>query len=168
MTDLITIQELKKSFRRTDALRGVDLAIPAGRVTAFLGPNGSGKTTTIKCAMNLIERDAGQVEVLGVDATKMKPAHWRQIGYVSENQQLPDWLTVTQLLDYVRPMYGECWDGDFEKKLLAEFDLPMSDEAQVALTRSADEGGALVLAGLSSQAGGARRTLQRTRRPGAG
>jgi ABC-2 type transport system ATP-binding protein len=75
--------------------------------------------------MNLIERDAGQVEVLGVDATKMKPAHWRQIGYVSENQQLPDWLTVTQLLDYVRPMYGECWDGDFENKLLAEFDLPM-------------------------------------------
>jgi ABC-2 type transport system ATP-binding protein len=122
---MITIQGLKKSFRRTDALRGVHLGVPAGRVTAFLGPNGSGKTTTIKCAMNLLERDAGEIEVLGVDATKLGPDQWRQIGYVSENQQLPDWMTVPQLLDYVRPMYGEFWDREFEKKLLAEFELPM-------------------------------------------
>lgn len=122
---MITIQGLRKRFRRTDALRGVDLEVPAGRVTAFLGPNGSGKTTTIKCAMNLIERDAGSVEVLGVDAAKLRPEHWRRIGYVSENQQLPDWLTVPQLLDYVRPMYGGFWDPAFEKKLLGEFELPM-------------------------------------------
>ena len=122
---MITIQGLKKSFRRTDALRGVNLTVPAGRVTAFLGPNGSGKTTTIKCAMNLLERDAGELEVLGADPVKLAPKHWRRIGYVSENQQMPDWLSVPQLLDYVRPMYGEFWDRDFEKKLLAEFDLPM-------------------------------------------
>jgi ABC-2 type transport system ATP-binding protein len=122
---MITIQGLKKSFRHTDALRGVDLEVPAGRVTAFLGPNGSGKTTTIKCAMNLLERDAGDIEVLGVDPVKLAPEHWQRIGYVSENQQLPDWLTVPQLLDYVRPMYRKSWDRDFEKKLLAQFDLPM-------------------------------------------
>jgi len=122
---MITIQGLRKSFRRTAALRGVDLEVPEGRVTAFLGPNGSGKTTTIKCAMNLVERDAGVVEVLGVDARRLAPGHWRRIGYVSENQQLPDWLTVPQLLDYVRPLYGRFWDRDFERKLLGEFELPM-------------------------------------------
>jgi ABC-2 type transport system ATP-binding protein len=134
MTDMITIQGLKKRFRHTDALRGVDLKVPAGRVTAFLGPNGSGKTTTIKCAMNLIERDAGDIEVLGADPMKLAPEHWRRIGYVSENQQLPDWMTVPQLLDYVRPMYGEFWDRDFEKKLLAEFELPMQTKLN-ALSR---------------------------------
>jgi ABC-2 type transport system ATP-binding protein len=38
---------------------------------------------------------------------------------------MPGWMTVPQLLDYVRPMYGKHWDRDFEKKLLAEFDLPL-------------------------------------------
>ena len=122
---MITIQGLRKSFRRTDALRGVDLEVPSGKVTAFLGPNGSGKTTTIKCAMNLLERDAGTAEVFGVDIRRLAPEHWQRIGYVSENQQLPDWLTVPQLLDYVRPMYGEFWDREFEKKLLGGFELPL-------------------------------------------
>ncbi|MDB6078545.1 MAG: transporter ATP-binding protein [Akkermansiaceae bacterium] len=122
---MITIRDLRKRFRGHDALRGVDLDIPQGKVTAFLGPNGAGKTTTIKCAMNLIDRDYGRLEVMGVDATKLGPEQWRRIGYVSENRQLPEWLTVPKLLDYVRPMYGMYWDRDFEKKLLASFDLPL-------------------------------------------
>ena len=122
---MITIRGLKKRYRRNEALHGIDLDVPEGKVTAFLGPNGAGKTTTIKCAMNLLDRDSGSVEVLGTDATKLKPEHWQRIGYVSENQKMPGWMTVPQLLDYVRPMYGEHWDRDFEKKLLADFDLPL-------------------------------------------
>jgi ABC-2 type transport system ATP-binding protein len=122
---MITIRGLKKRYRRNEALHGIDLDIPEGKVTAFLGPNGAGKTTTIKCAMNLLDRDAGSVEVLGTDARKLKPEHWQRIGYVSENQKMPGWMTVPQLLDYVRPMYGGHWDRDFEKKLLADFDLPL-------------------------------------------
>lgn len=122
---MITIRGLKKHFRRTDALRGVDLEVPEGKVTAFLGPNGAGKTTTIKCAMNLLPRDGGVVEVMGIDATKLSPEQWRRIGYVSENQLMPEWLTVPKLLHHLRPMYGEYWDRDFERKLLRELDLPM-------------------------------------------
>ena len=122
---MITIRGLKKRYRRNEALHDIDLDVPEGKVTAFLGPNGAGKTTTIKCAMNLLERDAGRVEVLGTDARALKPQHWQRIGYVSENQKMPGWMTVRQLLDYVRPMYGEHWDRDFEKKLLADFELPL-------------------------------------------
>jgi len=124
MTSLVHIQSLEKSFGRTRALRGVDLDLPAGKVTAFLGPNGSGKTTTIKCAMNLLARDSGHIEVLGVDAAKLGPEQFQRIGYVSENQQLLEWMTVTQLLDYLRPMYGKHWDRDFERQLIQQFDLP--------------------------------------------
>ncbi len=122
---MITIRDLHKRYRRTEALLGVDLTIPTGKVSAFLGPNGSGKTTTIKCAMNLITPDSGSVEILGVTPAKLKPEHWQRIGYVSENQRLPDWFTVPQFLDYVRPMYGRHWDRDFEKKMLADFELPL-------------------------------------------
>jgi ABC-2 type transport system ATP-binding protein len=124
MTSLVHIRSLTKSFRGTRALRGVDLDIPVGKVTAFLGPNGSGKTTTIKCAMNLLKRDTGSLEVLDTDAAHLGPEQFRRIGYVSENQILPEWMTVAQFLDYLRPMYPGQWDAGFEKKLLAQFDLP--------------------------------------------
>jgi ABC-2 type transport system ATP-binding protein len=122
---MITIRGLKKRYRKNEALHGIDLDIPQGKVTAFLGPNGAGKTTTIKCAMNLLGRDAGTVEVLGKDAHKLGAEQWQRIGYVSENQRMPGWMTVTQLLDYLRPMYGGHWDRDFERKLLADFELPL-------------------------------------------
>ncbi len=124
MTSLVQIRQLTKSFRKVDALRGVNLDIPAGRVTAFLGPNGSGKTTTIKCAMNLLEPDAGRIEVLGAEARKFGPEQFRRIGYVSENQKMPEWMNVGQLLDYLRPMYGGHWDRDFERRLIDQFDIP--------------------------------------------
>ncbi|GAA5481472.1 ABC transporter ATP-binding protein [Haloferula sargassicola] len=122
---MITIRGLKKHFRRTDALRGVDLDVPEGKVTAFLGPNGAGKTTTIKCTMNLLPRDGGEIEVMGVDAAQLASEQWRRIGYVSENQLMPEWLTVPKLLAHLRPMYGGLWDRDFEKRLLRELELPL-------------------------------------------
>lgn len=122
---MITIRDLHKRFHRHHALQGVNLEIPEGSVTAFLGPNGAGKTTTIKCAMNLIERDAGELSVLGVDARDLSAPQWQRIGYVSENRRMPSWMTVPKLMDFVRPMYGRFWDREFEKKMLAEFELPL-------------------------------------------
>lgn len=123
MNPLIEICDLRKRFRRNEVLRGVHLSVPEGRITAFLGPNGAGKTTTIKCALGLLPRDGGQVRVLGADARHLGPEQWRTIGYVSENQSLPLWMTVDQLLDYCRPMYPT-WDKGFEQQLRRQFDLP--------------------------------------------
>jgi len=61
--------------------------------------------------------------VLGVDSRRLGVNERRQIGYVSENQQLPLWMTVRQFLDYCRPWYP-AWDRDLEKKLLGRFELP--------------------------------------------
>ncbi|MBX7206889.1 MAG: ABC transporter ATP-binding protein [Verrucomicrobiaceae bacterium] len=120
---MITISDLHKRFRSVEAVSGLSLDVPEGQVTAFLGPNGAGKSTTIKCLLNLHRPDTGSATVLGVDSRRLGPAQFANLGYVSENMELPLWMTVQQFLDYCRPLYPQ-WDAAFEKQLLAQFDLP--------------------------------------------
>jgi ABC-2 type transport system ATP-binding protein len=119
----IEIQNLTRRFGRTEAIHGLSLTVPQGSVFALLGPNGAGKTTTIRILMNLLPPTSGHALVLGVDSTQLGPRERVQIGYVSENQSLPLWMTVRQLLDYCRPFYPT-WDPALEKTLLSQFDLP--------------------------------------------
>lgn len=121
---MIEITDLHKRFRKTEAVAGLNLIVPEGQVTAFLGPNGAGKSTTIKCLLNLHRPDKGHITVLGCESHKLGPAQFTQIGYVSENMELPLWMTVGQFLDYCRPLYPQ-WDRDFERQLLRQFDLPL-------------------------------------------
>jgi ABC-2 type transport system ATP-binding protein len=99
------------------------LSVPQGSVFALLGANGAGKTTTLKVLMNLLPPTAGSAQVLGVDSRKLGEREFAQIGYVSENQQLPVWMTVRQFLDYCRPFYPT-WDRELEANLLKQFALP--------------------------------------------
>ncbi|MFI5356952.1 MAG: ABC transporter ATP-binding protein [Opitutales bacterium] len=121
--NIIATHNLTRRFGRTEAVHGLTLEVPAGRICALLGPNGAGKTTTLKLIMNLLRPTAGEARVLGVDSRRLGERELSQIGYVSENQQLPLWMTVGQLLDYCRPFYPT-WDAALEKTLLAKFELP--------------------------------------------
>ena len=121
--NIIETTRLTRRFGATEAVHELTLAVPAGSVFALLGPNGAGKTTTLKLLMNLIEPTTGSARVLGIDSRKLGERELAQIGYVSENQQLPLWMTVRQLLDYCRPFYPT-WDGALEARLLAQFALP--------------------------------------------
>lgn len=121
--NIIETQNLTRRFGRMEAVHELNLAVPGGSVFALLGSNGAGKTTTIKLLMNLLPPTAGSARVLGVDARKLGEREFAQIGYVSENQQLPLWMTVRQLLDYCRPFYPT-WDRELEKTLLRQFALP--------------------------------------------
>jgi ABC-2 type transport system ATP-binding protein len=121
--NIIETQNLSHRYWRTEALRNLTLAVPEGSVFALLGANGAGKTTAIKVLMNLLRPSAGVARVLGVDSRRLGERELAQIGYVSENQQLPLWMTVRQLLDYCRPFYPT-WDRTLEAKLLAQFELP--------------------------------------------
>jgi ABC-2 type transport system ATP-binding protein len=121
--NVIETHQLSRRYGNADALHGLDLAVPAGSIFAFIGPNGAGKSTTIRILMNLIEPTGGEARVLGVDSRKLTPRERAQIGYVSENQKLPEWMTVDQLMRYCRPLYPT-WDRDLEKKLMDQFELP--------------------------------------------
>src|SRR5688572_13162493 len=121
--NIIETQNLTRRFGRMEAVHELSLAVPEGSVFALLGPNGAGKTTTLKLLMNLLSPTSGSARILGVDSRKLGERELAQIGYVSENQQLPVWMTVRQFLNYCRPFYPT-WDRALEAKLLAQFALP--------------------------------------------
>jgi ABC-2 type transport system ATP-binding protein len=124
MNPIIETNSLNRHFGRTEAVRELTFQVPEGSIYAFLGPNGAGKTTTIKMLLNILQPTAGTARILGVDSTDLGPRELAQIGYVSENQQLPEWMTVQQLIDYCKPMYPT-WDDAFCAKLLNDFNLPL-------------------------------------------
>ena len=123
MGNVIQTNGLGKTFKGKVAVDNLQLEVPEGSIYAFLGPNGAGKTTTIKLLMNIIFPTSGSCEVLGVPSNKIGVEQFQQIGYVSENQKIPGWMTVPQLVNYCKPMYPT-WDDAFCKRLLAQFDLP--------------------------------------------
>jgi len=125
MNDILRTEDLSKRFGRTPVLDRVTLEVSEGSVYALVGPNGAGKTTTIKILMNIIEPTAGRAEVLGADSRHLLPRHFAQIGYVSENQELPEWMTVEYFLNYLKPFYP-AWDGERARGLLDQFGLPRS------------------------------------------
>jgi ABC-2 type transport system ATP-binding protein len=120
---MIRVENLCKRFGHFDALRGLSFSVPEGSAYALIGANGAGKTTTIKILMNILEASQGSVTVLGIDSRKMSPAQLRQIGYVSENQDMPAKLTVAQYFAYLRPFYPS-WDRKLEATLQRQLRLP--------------------------------------------
>jgi len=124
MASAIYTEHLSKQFGRTAALTDVDLAVPAGSVYALVGGNGAGKTTLIKVLMNILRPTGGQAVVLGMNSEALIGEKFRQIGYISENQEMLDWATVGRMLDYFRPFYPT-WDRSLERRLLQQFDLPL-------------------------------------------
>lgn len=120
---MIETDNLWKKFGRFGALRGLTLKVPEGSAFALLGANGAGKTTTIKVLMNILQPSLGAATVLGVESRRISPKELAQIGYVSENQHMPDRMTVIAYIGYLRPFYP-CWDRKLESELLASFRLP--------------------------------------------
>src|SRR5260221_9953133 len=73
--------------------------------------------------MNLLQPSVGRAEVLGRDSRHLSPADFTQIGYASENLQLPGWMTLEYFLGYLKPFYPS-WDDSHAAELLRQFELP--------------------------------------------
>jgi ABC-2 type transport system ATP-binding protein len=144
MESAIQTENLSKRFRRVHALNGLDLDVAAGAIYALVGPNGAGKTTAIKILMNIIRPTSGQARVLGRESKRLAGRAFTEIGYVSENQELPGWMRVDRFLEYLRPFYPS-WDRELENQLAQQFDLP-SDRKLKHLSRGMQMKAALVSA----------------------
>jgi ABC-2 type transport system ATP-binding protein len=123
MNNAITARGLRKKFRSVVALKNIDLDVPESSIYALVGPNGAGKTTLIKTLMNIHRPTSGRSEVLGVDSRKLAGKCFERIGYISENQECPNWMTVDYFLGFLQPFYPT-WDSKLAADMLARFHLP--------------------------------------------
>ena len=103
---VIEVRGLCKSYGETRALETVGFTVRGGEVFGYLGPNGAGKTTTINILCGLLERDAGEVMICGLDITRDPVAVKQRIGVVPEESNLYPELTCRRNLEYLGELYG--------------------------------------------------------------
>lgn len=106
MEAAITCTGLVKRYGAVAALDGLDLAVPAGTIFGFLGPNGSGKTTTVRLLTGLARPTAGSATVAGYDATRNEPALRRQIGHLDQAPRFYPWMHGRELLEFAGELFG--------------------------------------------------------------
>ncbi|AYG96428.1 ABC transporter ATP-binding protein [Brevundimonas naejangsanensis] len=106
MTRAIDVRGLNKSFGDKHVVRDVTIAVDEGRITGFLGPNGSGKTTTLRLLCGLLTPDSGEGEVLGLNFRTESAGIKRQTGYMTQRFSLYDDMTISENLTFVARVYG--------------------------------------------------------------
>lgn len=97
---VIQARGLCKTYRRTQALKGIDLTIEEGRIVGLIGPNGAGKSTALQAVLGLIPHE-GELTVLGRDPWREREALMAEVSFIADVAVLPRWLKVSQALDYM-------------------------------------------------------------------
>ena len=115
--NVIKIQGLTKSYGNVQALFGVDLEVKQGEVFGFLGPNGSGKTTTIRCMLDLIRPQGGTISVLGLNPQAEPEAVKARVGYLPGELHLDENMTARQVFRYFNHLRGNRSNWDFIQEL---------------------------------------------------
>ncbi len=112
----VIAKNLTKDFGGFRAVDGINFEVRRGEIFGFLGPNGSGKTTTIRMMLGLVKPTAGYVEMLGVRVTDLPRQIRRRVGYMSQRFSLYNDLTVIQNLEFYGKAYGLS-DRDFSARV---------------------------------------------------
>src|SRR5262249_51217319 len=124
-TPAIVAEGLRKSYGKTHALAGLDLAVEEGSILGILGPNGAGKTTAVRILTTLLKPDAGRAAVAGFDVVKQPAAVRARIGLSGQNAAVDELLTGYENLTMIGQLYH--LSGRVAKRrakeLLARFDL---------------------------------------------
>ncbi len=104
--DALRVEGLYKRYGATTAVNGVDLVVPEGEIFGILGPNGSGKTTTVECAYGLRAADAGRIRVFGADPQSDPDRVGRLVGTQLQDSALPDRITVGEAVHLFAAVAG--------------------------------------------------------------
>jgi ABC-2 type transport system ATP-binding protein len=118
----VLTQKLTKRFRHVTALDALDLRVEPGDVLALLGANGSGKSTTFRLLLNIYRPTSGEATLLGTPSTRLNGHNFKHVGYISEGQKMPKWMSVAGFLHYCSGFYPE-WDAEMCNRLVQNFAL---------------------------------------------
>ena len=119
---VIAVSGLTRRFGAKTALDAVDLTIARGGVYGLVGANGAGKTTLIKHILGLLRAESGSVRVFGRDPVEDPVGVLSRIGYLSEENDLPGWMRVEELIRYSKAFYP-AWDDAYAEELRKTFGL---------------------------------------------
>ncbi len=121
----IETRDLSKTYGDLEAVRDLNLCVGRNQITAFLGQNGAGKSTTIKCLLGMLRPSGGDASVLGRNARDRAASREarQRIAYVAENKPLYGYMTVEQMLRFTSAFYPD-WHPEMAMKLLSEYQLP--------------------------------------------
>jgi ABC-2 type transport system ATP-binding protein len=122
---VIEVTELTRRFDSKTALDAVTLSMPRGAVYGLVGANGAGKTTLIKHILGLLRAQRGSVRVFGLDPVADPVGVLSRIGYLSEENDLPGWMRIDELVRYSRAFHPD-WDDAYAEELRQSFVLDMS------------------------------------------
>jgi len=125
MATVIETIELTKSYRKHQAVRGLNLAVQAGSVCAFLGQNGAGKSSTIKMLSGMIHPTSGSGSIFGhrIDKESDSLLIRRKVAFVAEDKRLYDYMSVSQIIRFTKSFFPK-WDHALEFRLVEQFELP--------------------------------------------
>jgi len=118
----IAVSQLTRRFGAKTALDSVTLDVPRGGVHGLVGANGAGKTTLIKHILGLLRAQSGTVRVFGRDPVADPVGVLSRIGYLSEENDLPGWMRLDELIRYSRAFYP-AWDDAYAEELRQAFAL---------------------------------------------
>ncbi|MDP2955695.1 MAG: ABC transporter ATP-binding protein [Longimicrobiales bacterium] len=119
---VVEVLGLTRRFGATAALASVSLSIPRGAVYGLVGENGAGKTTLIKHILGLLRAESGSVRVFDRDPVADPVGVLSRIGYLSEENDLPEWMRVDELILYARA-FRPTWDDGYAEELREAFSL---------------------------------------------
>src|SRR6185312_5142004 len=122
---VIETVDLKKSYGKHAAVRGLNLSVQAGSVCAFLGRNGAGKSSTMRMLLGMVHPTSGTGSILGhsIDREKESLLIRQKVAFVAEDKRLYDGMTVEQIVRFTKSFFPR-WNHDFECRLMEQFELP--------------------------------------------
>ncbi|WP_457639376.1 ABC transporter ATP-binding protein [Persephonella sp.] len=119
---MVKVKSLYKRFGKFEALKGIDLQLEKGAVTAVLGPNGSGKTTLIKSILGLVVPTSGEIYVKG-ESVRNNWNYRRFIGYMPQSAVFPENLTLKELINMLIDIRKEGYNPNIKEEFVEHFKL---------------------------------------------
>jgi ABC-type multidrug transport system ATPase subunit len=146
---MIEVRGLEKRFGGVTALDGISFGVDPGETFAFLGPNGSGKTTALKCLAGLVIPSAGQIRINGIDLSSKPVACKAAISYLPQRVAFPEQVSAREVLDFYRRLrhlpvgrvevaLEQCAFGDAADRMVSEFSCGMMQRLGIAVAVLAD------------------------------